>query len=216
MTLAIFDLDGTLIDGQSQKYLIDYFYKNKLIGRFDYFYILIWFVGYKLGFLKDPRYILEYAFKIIKGKNVIEMEKLMKEFFCSSLKSFLNLKVVEKLREHQNRKDKIFLVSNAVKPLVQVVSSELGIENIIATELEEENGLYTGKINGEIVYGREKVKRLREIFNEENLNQAYAYADHKSDESLLEIVKYPFLVNPSVKAKNYYINNFKNKNLQIL
>jgi HAD superfamily hydrolase (TIGR01490 family) len=216
MTLAIFDLDGTLINGQSQKYLIDYFYKNKLISRFDYFYILTWFVGYKLGFFNDPRYILEYAFKIIKGKDVVEMNKIMKEFYDNSLQSFLNLKVVGKLIEHQDQKDKIFIVSNAVKPLVEVVSRELGVENIIATELQKENGLYTGRIKGEIVYGAEKVKRLQEIFSEEELKESCAYADHRSDIDLLKIAKHPFLVNPSKKTKAFYNRNFLNKNVQII
>ncbi|MDD4333479.1 MAG: HAD-IB family hydrolase [Patescibacteria group bacterium] len=194
MALAIFDLDGTLIRGQSQMYLIFYLRKKGLINFFDFVYILFWFAGYKLGIFKNPRSILEYAFKIIKGRNVKDVENLMEDFYKNSLKLKLNNKIVEILKNHQKNQDQIVLVTSAIKPVANIAARELGINHVIATNLEMEDGRYMGCIEGKIVYGTEKVKLLTQLFNYKDLNNSYIYTDHKSDTPLLKITKHPILI----------------------
>jgi HAD superfamily hydrolase (TIGR01490 family) len=212
--IVFFDLDGTLITGQSQKYLISYLYKINLISFYRLILLYLWFIGYKFNILKNPKIPLNIAFKIIEGKTVKEVAVVMQDFYNNILKQKLNNQVIKKLKIHQNNGDEIILLSMAVAPVAQVVGEKIGISNIISTKLEIQSGSYTGKIEGELVYGNEKAKIINVKYKNELLN-SYAYADHYSDYGLLKIVRHPVLVNPSKKTQNYF-KKYKIPNLRIL
>ncbi|MDD2935642.1 MAG: hypothetical protein PHX25_04205, partial [Candidatus Pacebacteria bacterium] len=61
---VIFDVDDTLIKGQSQKIFIDYLFKKKMISFFVYLKILIWFSLYKIGLGSNPKSVAEDSFKL--------------------------------------------------------------------------------------------------------------------------------------------------------
>lgn len=206
--LVFFDLDDTIIRGQSQKFLIDYAFKKKKISFSIYIYILIWFFLYKLGLLKDVVKIREKAFRFFNGWSEQDLEKLLIDFFNSKIKKRIYKNFFNVLNYHRKNGAVIILLSASIYPLVKIIADSLKIDFCIATKLEKNNGLYTGKIDGDIIYGIKKRDAVIDFLKENNvsLRGSYAYGDHTSDLYLLSIVENPFIVNP-----NKYMENIVNK-----
>ena len=126
--------------------------------------------------------------------------------------------MVDIINEHKQKGRVILIVSNAAIFIVKKVADFLGINNCIGTQLEIIDGKFTGKILGDIVYGKNKINYIKYFITKNNLNldNSYAYTDHISDLDLLLMVKNPFAVNPDIllmkeaKDKGWSILLFKN------
>jgi len=212
--LVILDLDGVIIKGQSQKLFLNYLYKKSKIGLFFYLKIYVWFILYKFGIAKGPKKVMEYAYSFAKGMELEVVSKLVDDFFEINLKKFIFPQIIDIINEHKLHGRKILIVSNATQIIVDKVTSFLGIENCICSRLETVNGKFTGRVLGNIVYGKEKVSVVKNFSNENNISMynAYAYADHISDLDLLSAVLYPFAVNPDRKL----FKEAKKRNWQII
>lgn len=197
--LAIFDIDGTLIRGQSQKSLLMFLYSGGYISHWYYFKIMIWFILYQLHFIDSPKKVMEYAFSVFKNTREDRAKEIIDEYFELHLKyKFYNdgLKLIEQLRGEGYR---IILISNAIDLIVERIEKYLKADDSIGTTLEVVDGRLTGKIDGSIVYGLEKKRVLEEYSHRHDikLSNASAYGDHISDVSMLELVGHPSVVNPS-------------------
>ena len=196
--VVIFDLDGVIIKGQSQQLFLDYIFSKKLVGLFFYLKICFWFILYKLGMVKRPQKVMNFAFSFLDGKKVDDTDKITADFFNEKLKKFIFPEIVDIIREHRANGRKLLIVSNSADIIVKKVAAFLGIENYVCTQLEAINGKFTGKILGDIVYGKNKVKFAKEFIKKNNLsfNNSYSYADHISDLNLLLEISKPYAVNP--------------------
>jgi len=212
--LIIFDIDRTLISGQSQKLLLSYSFENNLINLFTYLKIYLWFILYKVGIAKKPKKIMQYAYLFLRGKTKTEVELIIKDFFNTSLRKYIFKEAYAIISEHKSKGRRIVLLSNTIDVLAREMANSLGIKDYIGTELEIHEGKFTGNIIGEIVYGEEKVARLDNFIKNNNLSlrDSWAYGDHISDIHVLKKVDYPFVVNPD----NHLRNEAKNNNWPIL
>lgn len=159
--MVILDLDGVIIKGQSQRLLLSYLFKKRLIGLFYYLKIYFWFILYKLRLVKNPKKVMEYAFGFLKNKATEEIDKIANDFFDNVLKKFIYKEIVDIINKHKEEERVLLLVSNAIDIIVKKVSQFLNIENYISTHLEVSNNKYTGKIIGDIVYGKNKVNYIK-------------------------------------------------------
>jgi len=199
--LHIFDVDNTIVRGQSQRLLLSYLYKQKMIGRIFYLRVMIWFIAYKFNIARDPKKVIDYAYSFLNGKNIIEIDRLASEFFEKVLKKNIYFGARE-LIEHLHTEDvTLILVSNSPSIVVKFLAEYLKVQAYFCTELEIINGIYTGKVRGELMYGESKRKTVLEYVknNGYTLEDATAYGDHISDLFILEAVGHPIAVNPSPK-----------------
>jgi len=201
--LIILDLDNVIINGQSQKILLNYLFGKRIIGFFYYFHIYFWFILYKLGLAKNPKEIMEYAFSFLKGRKVNEAEEIIDDFFERVLKNFIFQEMVDIINSHRKEKRELIIISNVIEILAKKIAEFLDINNYIATKLEVMDGKFTGRIVGDIVYGENKVNCIKKFIKENNLNliKSWAYADHISDLGILNIVNNPLVVNPNRKMR---------------
>jgi phosphoserine phosphatase len=72
------------------------------------------------------------------------------------------------------------------------------VDGVVATRLEVDGSRYTGNVDGELCYGREKAERVRSLARgmDLDLSRSFAYSDSASDIPLLEMVGHPVAVNP--------------------
>ncbi|KPJ55041.1 hypothetical protein AMJ47_01985 [Parcubacteria bacterium DG_72] len=201
--LVIFDLDNTLIKEQSQALLLNYARKKRLINPFFYFTIMFWFILYKIGLVKNPKKIMEYSFNFLKDKSPRDFEKIIEDFFRENLKLIIFKEALELVKEHKNKGRKILIVSNAIDYIPQKVGQFLDIDYFIGTRLETKNNKFTGKIEGDIIYGRNKVFAIKRFIRENDLSlkNSWGYSDHYSDIPLLEMTANPVAVNPDKELK---------------
>ena len=106
--VVILDLDGVIISGQSQQIFLRYLFNKKLVGLFFYFRIHFWFILYKLGLIKSPKRIMEYAFSFLKNKKIEEFDRITDNFFSAMFFTSQVDDTLYLLRIHTN-KENLFL-----------------------------------------------------------------------------------------------------------
>lgn len=202
---VFFDVDGVLIKGQSQKYLLRYLFKKRKISVFLFTKLIIWFFFYKIGIFNNPKKIRNEAYKNFKGWDIAGTKKLFKDFFLEKIQPHLNKKAIDVLNKHLQNQDNVILISAALKDIVSLLGAHLGVKHCIASELKEENGKYAGVLQKVAPYGRDKIKRIKDFLGDDKniFNNAWVYADHFSDIPLLELAKVSCVVNPDKKLYRY-------------
>jgi len=206
--IAIFDVDGTLIDSQSQQLFLKYMRRKNLINFIAYFRIMVWFILYKLGLIKNPKEIMDYAFSFLNSFEDERISKLVNDFFTNDLKAHLFPDAVALVKKHQENGDQVFLVSNALEYIVKEIGRYLNIDidNCIGTKLEVKDGLLTGHILGDMVYSSNKITVIRSAFERNQVvpEETWGYSDHISDIELLKFVDHPTAVNPDRQLKEEF------------
>jgi HAD superfamily hydrolase (TIGR01490 family) len=201
--VVIFDIDNTILSGYSQRHFVDFLFKNKKASFIYYFIISFWFFLYKIRITDDPRRAMEYGFSFIKNKSTNQIRELFNMFFKTVLIHKIYADALSLIKNHQSQGREIILISNAPDLIVKEIADYLNVREFICTKLEQINGVYTGKIDGVIMYGKEKLKAITLLLESEStsVDNAWFYSDHESDMYLLSKVKYPIVVNPTQKLK---------------
>lgn len=200
--LVILDVDNTLLAGQSQQYLLWYLRQKGLIKPIPFVKILLWFGAYKIGFAKNPRKIMGYAFSFLKGWSVEDFGKLVDSFFEEVLKNKIFSETANIIADHKRHGRDLLIVSNAIEPIIKKLAEYLGIQDYLCTSLKVRDNVYTGEI-GDAAYGENKVHLIADFMRSHGYeyDHSWAYGDHDSDIFVLEKTAHPIAVNPSSKLK---------------
>ena len=189
--IAAFDLDGTLTRRDT---LIDF---------------LLQTMGYrKLAqglFVTSPT-LMKNLFGIVS--NDIAKEALFTHFFKGwqaeefdgRCRAYSTLRLPHLLRPealaragwHKNQGHRLVCVSASIRNWVAPWALQYGFRNVIATEAETDGGVVTGRFKGGNCYGREKARRLLELFPERDRYTLFAYGDSRGDEDLLSFADHAF------------------------
>ena len=202
--LAIFDLDNTILNGDSDyswiKFLIDIGYvdKQEYEKKNQYFYD-----KYYEGNLDYDEWA-EFALSTIKGKKPEDIEDLLSEFLSSVIEPMINIYALRLLHNHHHNNDVMLLASATNSVIVNPIAKRLGFENIVATEVEIIDGVYSGKVKDIPALGEGKLKKVREWMlsnNFDDFKNATFYSDSMNDFPLLLAVNKPIAVNPDNKLR---------------
>lgn len=201
MSLALFDMDNTLIAGDSDyewgQWLV---LKNKVDG--DYFRRVNegFFDDYKSGVMDINAY-LEFALAPLARMTKDELDALHSEFMDEVIASLWLPDAENLLAKHRQQGDVLVIISATNRFVIEPICKKFGVDEIIATEPEFRNGRYTGKVIGTPSYREGKVERLYDWLHEkgESLKGSYFYSDSINDLSLLSLVDNPIAVDPDAE-----------------
>jgi HAD superfamily hydrolase (TIGR01490 family) len=134
---------------------------------------------------------------------------IVEDFFQQILVHKFYPEAIKLIKDHQSNGRLVILVSNSPEVVVKKIATHLGIEQYLSTRLELINQLYTGKILGEIMYGKQKVISVNSYIQSRNLSleSSWGYGDHDSDIPVLQEVSHPFAVNPTSSLKKIALKN---------
>lgn len=199
--LVVFDVDNTLLRGQSQRLFASYLFSNGLIGPLKYFSILCWFLFYRFGLISKPDDAMKKFYQMLQGRDIVTVDKIVDSFFNTVLKNKFFDGSLRVLDDHRHHDRQILLISNMPDIIMKKVAQYVGVSNFICTNLEHVGGIFTGNVVGEVFYGRRRALHVREFIvkNEFSLENVWVYTDHVSDLPLLSIAKRPTVVNPDRK-----------------
>lgn len=202
-TVAVFDFDDVLFQGQSQKALLNFLYQKGKISHIHFYSLALWFVLYKLRIVKDPMFVRKRALRLFRGWKVTATKELFQEFYKYVIRPKFSSRVLSLIHKHHWSGRTIVLASASLELILNEVCLDLGIDHYVATRLESVAGRYTGAISGEVPYGESKVHVLRSLFSQKGLTWkgSFAYTDHISDLPLLEAVENPCVVAPDPLLK---------------
>ena len=202
--LAIFDLDNTILNGDSDyswiNFLIDIEYvdKDEYERKNQYFYD-----KYYEGTLDYDEWA-EFALSTIKGKKPNDLKDLITKFMSSVIEPMINVYALRLLHNHHHNNDVMLLASATNSVIVNPIAMRLGFENIVATDVEIVDGVYSGKMKGIAALGEGKLHKVREWMldnNFNNFNNVTFYSDSINDFPLLAEVSKPIAVNPDNKLR---------------
>ncbi|OGI08246.1 MAG: hypothetical protein A2Y40_08220 [Candidatus Margulisbacteria bacterium GWF2_35_9] len=211
---AIFiDIDNTIIHGSSLNILVKYCYDKKFLKLSLLLKSLYWYLLYKLDLIKNfdkiSQKVLIMVSEIVGKITVEEVNAIFKDCFETQIKPKIYAESEEFLRASHKNGYIIYFISSTITPLAKLLQNYFGFGIVVATEIEEINGYYTGNVKGPICYGIEKLNRIEGIWEKENidLKESYAFSDHISDTPMLNKVGHPIVVNPSRKLKEIAIKH---------
>ncbi len=198
MSLAIFDLDNTLIGGDSDHAWGEFLCEKGIVDveeyrrANDYFYD-----QYKNGGL-DIFEFLAFALKPLAQLPRPELEQLHQQFMQEKIEPIMLPKAEELLKNHKEKGDFLLIITATNRFVTAPIAERLGVDAIIATDPEEIDGEYTGKVAGTPCFQAGKVERLQAWLaeNDHSLEGSYFYSDSHNDLPLLEEVTNPVAVNP--------------------
>ena len=200
--VAFFDLDGTILSLSSGSLFIRYLYNRKLIG----WKILIkgFFFGimHKIRFMSTDDVFKKWA-KWQMGSSEKEFMQISKECFDNVIVHFIRDSIIEEIDIHKRNNGMLVILSASTRHICEPVRSYLGMDDILCTELEVKEGFFTGEVQYDYCYGREKLKRALEFCQHtgNRLDEAYYYADSFADIYTLEKVGNPVCVSPARKLR---------------
>lgn len=218
MNLAIFDLDHTLILGDSdvewprflmQKNLLDKAFYDK---RNDYFY-----QQYKEGCLNIDEF-LEFQLAPLARFSRQELDVLHEEYLQQHILPIIPDEARSLVQSHFDAGDEVLVITATNHFITAPIVAEFGIKHLIAVELETEvDGRYTGAYRGIPSFKEGKVTRLHAWLAKRNqtlidFEKTYFYSDSRNDLPLLELVTNPVAVN----ADDFLRTHAKEKGWDIL
>jgi len=194
---AFFDMDKTLIAENSGSLYMRYRYQRGEIGGLDLLKGLGAYLQYKLGVL-DIRNWTKNMMREFRGQSERELEAQANEWVEDVVVHTIYPEAEALVREHREKDHVVAIVSGATRFVVRPIAQRLGIDHMLFTRLEVEDGLFTGRVIEPICFEEGKIYWLQQFVEEQGIDLArsYFYTDSITDLSLLEIVGHPVVVNP--------------------
>ncbi|WGL15949.1 HAD-IB family hydrolase [Microbulbifer bruguierae] len=205
MQLAIFDLDNTLIGGDSDhawgEFLVardcvdgdrfrsenDRFYRDYQDGKLDIFAYLA--------------FALEPLAQISRG----QLQNLQREFMQEVVSEIWLPHAETLIQRHREAGHHIMIITATNRFVVDPIAARLGVDTLIATEPEEVDGKFTGQVAGHPCFQEGKVLRLQQWLQQHPqyaAGEKWFYSDSINDLPLLQQVEHPVAVDPDVRLRD--------------
>ncbi len=199
MGIAFFDMDKTLLSASSGVLYVRYLLGQRKINLAEIVSVAVISTQYSLNFLNYPKAIARMS-RVIRGGNASATKALCDQWFDECLINYIAPKAVERIHQHQQRGDLVYLLSASTQFSVEPVARHLNVP-YCCTQLEIINNRFTGNVvemhcyaDGKRYWG-ERLAQQRHI----PLQDCIFYSDSISDRALMEVVGHPVAVNPDRK-----------------
>jgi HAD superfamily hydrolase (TIGR01490 family) len=217
MSLALFDLDNTLLADDSDFLWGCFLVDNGLVDKATYdeanqrFY-----ADYKKGTL-DIFEFLAFSLKPLTQFSMEKLAELHNEFMQKHIISAMTQKGIAQIQRHRDNGDFTVIITATNSFVTGPIAKAFQVDDLIATEPEIINGRYTGNVAGTPCFQEGKITRLNQWLENtaHDLEDSTFYSDSHNDLSLLEVVTTPIAVDPddelkaTALARNWEIRSFR-------
>jgi len=201
--LAIFDLDNTLLAGDSDHSWGEFLVDKKLVDAQAYAQANDRFYQqYKAATLDIQEY-LGFSLAFLTRYSLDELAAFHQEFMRDYVEPMMQPKALALLQKHRAQGDYLLIITATNSFVTHPIAKRLGVDDILASDAEIVNGRYTGKGIGTPCFQGGKVTRLHEWLKDKNYNldDAYFYSDSINDLPLLEQVPNQVAVDPDERLE---------------
>ena len=198
MRLALFDLDNTLLAGDSDHSWGEFLCRHGHVdasayqARNDAFY-----ADYCAGKLDVVAY-QNFSQAILGRTPMAVLAQWHAQFMAEVIEPLILPEGEALLAQHRSQGDQLLIITATNRFVTGPIAARLGVENLLATECAMQDGRYLGRISGIPCYQQGKVTRLELWLQEQGLDlqDSYFYGDSRNDLPLLERVSHPVAVDP--------------------
>ena len=198
MSLAIFDLDNTLLSIDSDHAWGEFLLEQGAVDPVAYREANERFMAdYNAGTL-DMAAFLEMALKPLADNSPEQLAAWHQQFMASKIEPHILPKAEELLARHRTKGDTLLIITATNRFITGPIAERLGVDDLIAVEPEMVDGRYTGRVDGVPSYREGKVIRLQAWLEAQDITMdgAWFYSDSHNDLPLLEKVDHPVAVDP--------------------
>ena len=207
---AFFDLDNTVIKGASL------FHLAKELYRRDFFPTRVivkglWLqVYFRVAGRENPGHIEDAraaTLSFIEGHTVAELEEIGEEVYEKSIAQIIWPGTRALVQAHLDAGEQVWLVTAAPVEMAGIIAARLGMNGAVGTTAEHVDGVYTGRLRGELIHGVAKAEAVRALAETEGLDLSgcYAYSDSVNDLPMLSLVGRPAVINPDRRLRQHAV-----------
>jgi HAD superfamily hydrolase (TIGR01490 family) len=203
MGLALFDLDNTLIAGDSDHLWGDFLVSQGRVDATEHKALNAHFYDqYKNGELNIDEY-LAFALGPMTGMTKEALVPLQRQFIQDHIEPILLDAAFALLEQHRALGDTLVIITATNTLVTQPIADRLGVEHLIGCEAEIIEGCYTGKPKGVPSFAQGKVSRIRTWCeeNKKSMENAVFYSDSHNDLPLLRTVDRAVAVDPDDRLR---------------
>jgi HAD superfamily hydrolase (TIGR01490 family) len=203
MALAIFDLDNTLLGGDSDYLWGEYLVETERVNSVDYQRMNQHFYDQYLAGTMDIFEFSAFQFKPLADNSMATLMQWRDDYLAKKIDSIILPAALALIEKHRQQNDTLLIITATNSFITTPIASKLAIPNLIATEPEVLDGQFTGKVSGTPSYQQGKVTRLKTWLtdNKQSLAGSYFYSDSHNDVPLLDLVDQPIAVDPDPKLR---------------
>ena len=205
---AFFDVDNTVMQGASIFHLArglhrrKFFTTREIVGA-------AWKQAYfRVVGVEDPEHVAEArtsALNFIKGHRVEELEDLGEEIFEEAMAHRIWPGTRALAQLHLEQGQRVWLVTAAPIEIANIIARRLGLTGALGTVSEHVDGIYTGRLVGDMLHGPAKAEAIRALSEREGLelDRCSAYSDSYNDLPMLSLVGDPCVINPDSRLRHH-------------
>jgi HAD superfamily hydrolase (TIGR01490 family) len=196
VTLAIFDLDNTLLNGDSDHAWGEFLVEKNLVDAQSYAQANDHFYQqYQNGTL-DILEFLAFSLAPLAKYSKAELDQWHAQFMEEKIRPIMQSKAQHLLEEHRAKGHLLMIITATNAFVTTPIAKALGVDVILASEPEFDGSNYTGRVAGTPCFQQGKVTRLENWLkeNQHNLEGSYFYSDSHNDLPLLKLVSHPVAV----------------------
>ncbi|WP_110207855.1 HAD family hydrolase [Nocardioides daejeonensis] len=207
-TAAFFDVDNTVMQGASIFHLAKGLHKRKFFTTRDIVGAAYKQAYFRIVGVEDPEHVAEArdgALGFIAGHTVAELEELGEEIFDEAMAHRIWPGTRALAQLHLDRGQRVWLVTAAPIEIAQIIARRLGLTGAMGTVAEHVDGVYTGKLVGEMLHGPAKAEAIKALAAREglDLSRCSAYSDSSNDLPMLGLVGDPVAINPDKRLREH-------------
>lgn len=208
MNLALFDLDNTLLTGDSDfewsQFLIEQGVLDKELFESRN---LEFYEQYKAGTL-DIHEFLDFQLRPLSRHPRADLDAWHRNFMQNKIRGMMGQPAQDLVASHRNAGDICVIITATNSFVTGPIARAFGVEHLIATEPEQKNGVFTGGVAEVPCFREGKITRLEKWMAERGWNwNSFAdttfYSDSLNDLPLLSLVKKPVAVDPDATLRKH-------------
>jgi len=197
VSLVIFDLDNTLIGGDSDYLWSQFLTEEGIVDAEHQRENQRFYDEYVAGTL-DINEFLAFQLAPLAAHDIKTLQKWRERFIEEKITPIMLASAEKLIKKHHSSGETLLIITATNSFVTAPIAQRLGVPHLIATEPEMNNGQYTGKVAGTPSFRDGKVERLNLWLKEtgHNLDNSWFYSDSHNDLPLLELVTHPVAVDP--------------------
>ena len=199
--LAVFDFDGTCIEGNSPVLLVKHLALSHMLAKRVTARIALWGVRYKLRLPQDESWVRGMVFSAFEGKPVGKADAFLAKFYDDVVAPRWRGAAIREMQRNVDEGRTVIVVSASFEPIILRAMQDKPFQYQISTKMKANpDGTYTREVDGLPVEGDEKLAAVTRFadakYGEGNWELAHAYGDHHSDRTILRAARVPHAVDP--------------------
>jgi len=182
--IVVFDFDGTITTKDTFALFLRY-YAGTAKWMLNVTMLLPVFIAYILKIIDRNAVKRHVINRFFKGAAVNDVTSKANKFAKDVIPGLIRPLAQKALDQRKSEGESLYICSASISPYLNAWGESQNIHNILATELEQENGYFTGRIKGWNIWGEGKVRRILAEFQPDNVKILEAFGDSRGDKEML-------------------------------